>query len=116
MSALHSQMSAASVYRLRGNEGSSAMAMKAKKKAAKKASTVKKAPAKKAPAKKAAKPPKAAAKAKGKPASAEPAAAPAKVLKPLTMKQRLALIRVDPTTGRCPHNLVPETCAFCMSI
>ena len=95
---------------MRGKEGSSAMAKKAKKKAAKKASTVKKAPAKKAAK------PKAAPKAKAKPASAEVAAAPAKVLKPLTMKQRLALIRVDPTTGRCPHNLVPETCAFCMSI
>jgi hypothetical protein len=100
------------VYRLRGKEGSIAMAKKAKKKAAKKASTVKKAPAKKV-----AKPAKADAKAKAKPASVEvAAAAPAKVLKPLTLKQRLALIRIDPTTGRCPHNLAPETCAFCMSL
>lgn len=87
------------------------MAKKAKKKAAKKATTVKKAPAKK----KAAKPAKAGAKAKAKPASAD-TAAPVKVLKPLTLKQRLALIRIDPTTGRCPHNLAPETCAFCMSL
>ena len=51
--------------------------------------------------------------------SAAPAAAasgPAKVLKPLTMKQRLALIRVDPTTGKCPHGLLPETCSFCMNL
>ena len=89
------------------------MAKKAKAKAAKKATKAKPA-AKKSAAKKPA-----AAKSKAKPAAAAstPAAAPApKPLKPLTMKQRLALIRVDPTTGRCPHNLVPETCSFCMSI
>jgi chemotaxis protein histidine kinase CheA len=85
------------------------MAKKAKAKAAKKATKAKSAkkPAAKKPA-----------ASKAKPASASaPSATPApKPLKPLTMKQRLALIRVDPTTGRCPHNLIPETCSFCMSI
>jgi hypothetical protein len=42
--------------------------------------------------------------------------AAAKGPKPLTLKQRLALIRVDPTTGKCPHGLVPDTCSFCMNI
>ncbi|HVO30849.1 MAG TPA: hypothetical protein VMV18_08935 [bacterium] len=85
--------------------------MSAKKKTKAKAKPAKKAKAaKKAAPKKAAKP-KAAAAAS---AAASPAAP--KVLKPLTMKQRLALIRVDPTTGKCPHGLVPETCSFCMNI
>lgn len=82
------------------------MAKKAKKQAAKKSAAKKAKPAAKA------KP-----TAKAKPAAAAaPPAAPAKVLKPLTTKQKLALIRIDPTTGRCPHGLAPETCAFCMSI
>lgn len=95
------------------------MAKKAKKaagKAAKKASKPAKPAAKKAAAAK-----KPAAKAKAaKPAAAGAAttgATPApKPLKPLTMKQRLALIRIDPSTGKCPHGLAPETCSFCMSI
>ena len=37
-------------------------------------------------------------------------------LKPLTLKQRLALIPRDPVTGKCPHGLMPETCSFCMGI
>lgn len=77
------------------------------------AKTKKKPAAKKVAAKKA--PPKAKAPAKAaKPAAAAPGAT--KVLKPLTMKQRLSLIRVDPTTGKCPHGLLPETCSFCMNI
>ena len=72
-------------------------------------------PAKKAAPKK--KP--AAKKAAPRPAPAgngEPIEASAKAPKPLTLKQRLALIRVDPTTGKCPHGLVPDTCSFCMNI
>lgn len=86
------------------------MAKKAKKQAAKKATGAKKS--------KPAKTSKPAAKAKAKPAAptTSPESPPVKVLKPLTMKQKLALIRIDPTTGRCPHGLAPETCAFCMSI
>ena len=46
----------------------------------------------------------------------EDAAGGAPKLKPLTMKQRLALIPRDPVTGKCPHGLMPETCSFCMGI
>lgn len=89
-----------------------------KKSAAKKASAKpKKKPAAKKPAKKpAAKKPATAAKPASAGASLGISAVTGKPLKPLTMKQRLALIRVDPTTGKCPHGLIPETCSFCMSI
>ena len=46
----------------------------------------------------------------------EAAAGAAPKLKPLTLKQRLALIPRDPVTGKCPHGLMPETCSFCMGI
>ena len=46
----------------------------------------------------------------------EESAGAAPKLKPLTMKQRLALIPRDPVTGKCPHGLMPETCSFCMGI
>lgn len=81
------------------------------KKAAKKA---RKKPAKKSAAKKAGQKP----AAKRPAAAKKPAPVPSlpKPGKPLTLKQRLSLIRIDPMTGKCPHGLAPETCSFCMSL
>ncbi len=82
-------------------------------KKAKKVETAKKAVAKR-PTKKASP-----AKASKAPAAAKTEASspsPRPALKPLTLKQKLSLIRLDPVTGKCQHGMAPETCSFCMQI